>query len=379
MPRTSLPSTMTGFPTANFSDSDQGLFTPDEIQALMRIEFERAQRYRYPITLMLVEIDRLADLHHLYGYDSKEEVLQAVVGLLRSVTRASDFLGCMVDDHIMAVFPHTPEVAGKALAGRLLQGSRKLKFQSDGRRLQATLSIGLAVSFPGDSQSFEDFVRGAEDGLRFAVESGGDRFVHREGALDMIRRLRSDLEDESAALVRERAAREGSLAPQPDAPTLEEQPARPPIVDGPAETPTPVVISPRKPAEVEDLGEDGMGGTLVALFDELGELTPELESLRDRAAGMAREALREARDRVAAEHADKMDLLERRITKLKETLEQTESELLQIARMKGVDTGVASIYKTVQGLADGAQGFEKKKEMLTMVFEANVALQKKIT
>ena len=35
---------MTGFPTANFSDSERGLFSPVEIQQLMRIEFERVAK-----------------------------------------------------------------------------------------------------------------------------------------------------------------------------------------------------------------------------------------------------------------------------------------------------------------------------------------------
>ncbi len=368
---------MTGFPTANFSDSEQGLFSPLEIQRLMRIEFERSRRYEYPLALMLIEVDRLDQIHQLYGFESKEEILQAVIGLLRSVTRASDFLGCMVDDRIMAVFPHTPEVAARALAGRLLSGSRKLDFRSDGRRLKASLSIGVSLYQVGDETAFEEFVRAAEDALRFAVESGGDRYVQRESAIDLIRRLKGDLDREAEALSEERqGAARRVVASRMRAPTAPPPPPPPPGA--------PIVLVPdltrllRAMPAAGDLPDDEVSQGIAALFAELRGATPEIELLRDRIVEMTKLGMRAARDRAIAEHASRVDLLERRIVKLRETLEKTEAELLQVARMKGVDHGVASIYRTVQGLAADAADYERKHEMLTLLFEANVELRKKI-
>ena len=57
---------------------------------------------------------------------------------------------------------------------------------------------------------------------------------------------------------------------------------------------------------------------------------------------------------------------------------KTEAELLQVARMKGLESGVASIYRTVQGLDTEETDFARKQEMLTLLFEANVELRKKI-
>jgi hypothetical protein len=44
--------------------------------------------------------------------------------------------------------------------------------------------------------------------------------------------------------------------------------------------------------------------------------------------------------------------------------------------MKSIDPGVASLYRTVQGLSYEDQMFEMKKAMMSSIFEANVALQK---
>ena len=76
-----------------------------------------------------------------------------------------------------------------------------------------------------------------------------------------------------------------------------------------------------------------------------------------------------------AEQRSQINNLERRIRKLTSHLSSTEEELKRVASMKAVDTGVASIYSTVQGLSGDDDNAEQKREMLMTIFEANVALR----
>ena len=75
------------------------------------------------------------------------------------------------------------------------------------------------------------------------------------------------------------------------------------------------------------------------------------------------------------EHEEQVDLLKRRLTKLSSSLEMTEDELRRVMKMKAIDPGVASIYRTVQGLDTEEADFELKKEMMSKIFEANLELQ----
>ena len=120
---------MTGYLTVNFSETEEGLFSTREILRLMRVEYERARRYVYPASLMVVEVDRLEYLHNLYGWESKEEILQSVIKLLRSTTRDSDFLGCLQDARILAVFPHTSAEAISGISTRLLRSRCRICLQ----------------------------------------------------------------------------------------------------------------------------------------------------------------------------------------------------------------------------------------------------------
>jgi len=170
-------------PIMNFDRSSTGLFSPEEIHRLMRVEYGRSGRYRYPILLMLIEIDRLETLHDLYGSESRDRLIASVVELLSTVTRGSDFLGCMVDKRLMVVFPHTPREAAVPLTERLLEGVRGLAFEGDGRTLRTSLSIGAIWSGGGDAGEGEDrgdfqtFAASAEEALNRAVTAGGDRAV----------------------------------------------------------------------------------------------------------------------------------------------------------------------------------------------------------
>ncbi len=90
--------------------------------------------------------------------------------------------------------------------------------------------------------------------------------------------------------------------------------------------------------------------------------------------------LDEERKRVRAqkevELRKEVDLLNRRLQKVTQTLDHTEGRLQKALTGGGEDLGVSSIYKEVQGLSDHDPEFKKKKSLMTSIFEANLELQK---
>jgi len=364
------------YSTVNFSDSEEGLFTPSEIRDLMRIEYDRARRYGYTASAMLIAVDRLEYLHDLYGWESKEEILASVIRALRSTTRNSDFLGCMSDDRVMAVFPHTDETTIGAIATRLLGICRQLDFRTDGRSIKATVSIGVATLRRDRKVQFDEFLQAAEEAVAFALSSGGDRFCRRESATDVIGDLREEIEREAQRLVEEqqRLARELTAQERPRSVPEQEDHLHGSIL-GEWE---PGGMA-RPAAGFSDLPETDLGGRLRGLFRRHAR-SQDRRLLEDEVVRVAEEGLRLAREaavsKTVAEHSSQIDLLERRLTKLKDLLDVAEGELAHLASIKGVDAGIASIYRTVQGLSQSESQFAQKKEMLSLIFEANLELQK---
>jgi hypothetical protein len=108
----------------------------------------------------------------------------------------------------------------------------------------------------------------------------------------------------------------------------------------------------------------------IELIEMLGERAARAVAMR------AAHVLRRTRIDGPDERDERIVHLERRISKLVNSLEHAEEAIARISKMKDVDIGVASLYRVVQGLTDNDGGFEAKAKMMTSIFEANVKLQK---
>jgi len=87
---------------------------------------------------------------------------------------------------------------------------------------------------------------------------------------------------------------------------------------------------------------------------------------------------RKAADAMRRELEDReVELLQRRIRKLTETLEQTETRLKEVSSLKTIEQGISSVYREVQGLKTSEPEFEARKGLMSAIFDSNLRLQKK--
>lgn len=351
---------MSPFQSSLFKGSGRDLFSPADVQRLMRIEFERARRHGYSLVLLLISVDRLAQLQDLYGRDLRDGVLRSLAGLVRSATRASDALGCLLDDRLLVLTPHTPAEGAAVLAKRVLEGVRALSFEVGGRSTRVTISLGGAHNQSGRMElAFETMLEVAEGGLRVATESGGNRYVH------------SDLYEHFEQR-RQREQRERERL-QPQAPIPAHARAAEPFRPAPVEESAAdagLVAGPLLGAKIRELfGAEGIEQDMLARIQKevvasaLREMKGELER-----------ALGESQD----EHRRQIETLERRIQKLTASLGMTEGELRRALTQQSVDPGVASMYRNVQGLSAVDVQQELKKELMSKIFQANLELRKQI-
>lgn len=328
---------MPRFPTVHSNQADRGLFTSDEIRRLMWAECARAQRYRFPLTLLAIGVDRLEQLGDLYGIESRANILNELGGLLRGSTRESDWMGWASDNLFLALFPHAPREAGPIIARRLLDRSRRLVFDEGYSSVQITLSMGLTHRSPGEEYGFDELLEEARVARDRSFAAGGNRF---------------------------------SVHVPPPAP---KEPPRP------APAPGPVAVD--LTADLEQIGkalERVLSQRVRELFESMGEKMPDFGGREREVLELAVRNLEAERSRRENEHSRQIDLLQRRLSKLAESLQLTEEELRRVMSVKSIDPGVASIYRTVQGLSMEEADSERKKEMMAKIFEANIELRKQI-
>lgn len=337
--------------TLSFSRTGRGLFTRDEVRALMQIEFERATRYSYPVACMLIQVDHLAQLQTVHGHESKEEVLLSLIDLVKNETRAGDLLGYVVDDRLMALVPHTAPEAAKALGQRLLKGGRELSFALDEKTVRVTLSIGLAHNLDPGATSFGTLERVAEEGVEVADQSGGDRLVQTE-LYQLYEKERVPVSRDEVIELLARAEEMGYRAKLED------------LVDG---------------GESLESAAEAVADEIIerAVDDAKTEWEEKLRDAQAEIARLAEEAARPRGDEDVDAYKREVEKLQRRIAKLTSSLETTEGEIARLRDMKNVEDGVASVYRDVQGLDDGDSRADVKKELMGAIFKANLDLQGK--
>jgi ABC-type sugar transport system substrate-binding protein len=144
-------------------------------------------------------------------------------------------------------------------------------------------------------------------------------------------------------------------------------------------TPAPSELAPR-PTHPWIQPDDPVGQALLELLDAQGVDRTHLAGLDPAAVAAAirraREERRAAPPAAVVERDQEIDLLERRIAKLTQLLGMTEDELRRVAAQKGVEFGLPSVYRTVQGLAGDDSQRGMKSEMMRTIFEANLRLLK---
>ncbi len=128
--------------------------------------------------------------------------------------------------------------------------------------------------------------------------------------------------------------------------------------------------------------DQALEGELRQVFVHWGGDSGRLSPLEQEITQVAVRALRQERTRGAqadlARRAKEIDVLERRVAKLSGELHHTEAELARVLAAKNIDPGLQSIYSEVQGLSTQDDEYERKSELMTALFAANIELRARI-
>ncbi|MCY2957061.1 MAG: diguanylate cyclase [Planctomycetota bacterium] len=151
------------------------LFSQAQILHLMKTEFARARRHHIPLSCMILQVDRLAQLIDLYGADLRLRVRETLARLVREKTRGADLLGTVSDDRYLLMLPHTDMANSRIVADRLHGMFSEFEIQVDSRALDLKLSIGLAASNDQQTMFFDTLIGQAESALEWAAGQGGNR------------------------------------------------------------------------------------------------------------------------------------------------------------------------------------------------------------
>src|SRR5262249_9097447 len=143
-------------------------------------EWRRARRSRQALTMLMIDVDRLADFNETFGYSEGDRALRELGDLLtRQFRRSADLLIRLGGDRVLIVLPDTDQDDGLRMAEGAREAVEALGLGNPKADSQLTISIGLATvhSEAGFLRGHEALVREASSALETAKATGRNRVV----------------------------------------------------------------------------------------------------------------------------------------------------------------------------------------------------------
>ena len=125
------------------TDELTGLANRAHFESRVGEEIEKARRYGYPFSILLLDPDRFAALNDTYGRAYADSCLVSLAGVLRQSVRKSDLVARLAPgDGFALLLPHQGVEQAKAAAQRIQEAVDTHTFP---RRRRLSVSLGLAT------------------------------------------------------------------------------------------------------------------------------------------------------------------------------------------------------------------------------------------
>lgn len=159
-------------------DSLTGLYNRRYFDEALERELAQARRHdSYPVSLVLIDIDRFKVLNDNYGHQAGDAVLRALARYLSDNSRASDIVCRWGGEEFVVLMPHTPLDGALQRSEIWRAGFSELAVDFGGHTLKNTFSAGVAV-WPQAGESPTELLRAADDAMYQAKTGGRNRVCH---------------------------------------------------------------------------------------------------------------------------------------------------------------------------------------------------------
>ncbi len=158
------------------TDTLTGLSNRRVFHETIDAEIRRSRRYRWPVTVLMLDLDHFKTVNDTHGHMLGDLVLERVGGIVRHAVRDADAACRFGGEEFAVVLPETAREGGYAVAERIRRRVEQ-SFEGrpvDGHDVQMTISCGLAT-FPEDGLHADDLIARADEALYGAKHAGRNR------------------------------------------------------------------------------------------------------------------------------------------------------------------------------------------------------------
>lgn len=145
------------------TDGLTGLYTHRYFQERLAEEVKRAERYRLPLSLVMIDVDHFKTYNDTYGHPKGDMLLKELSQILRYYTRETDVDCRYAGDEFSLVLIETSKENAVMIADRI-RDAMVQRLNAEGTQVRITGSFGVA-SIPEDARNKSELIKKADEAL----------------------------------------------------------------------------------------------------------------------------------------------------------------------------------------------------------------------
>ena len=163
----------------SMTDGLTGLANRRHFDEVLQNEWQRAKRFKQPLSIGLLDVDWFKKYNDFYGHQMGDECLKMVARVLaENVSRTGDLVARYGGEEFIFIAPVTNLNTAKLLAEKICHGLKILALPHELSEFgRVSMSIGIATLIPNDSITSEMLLKNADVALYLAKEQGRNRVV----------------------------------------------------------------------------------------------------------------------------------------------------------------------------------------------------------
>ncbi len=141
----------------------------------LELEIARFHRNQTPLSLVIWDIDFFKKINDTYGHKAGDKTLQIIAKLLAQNCRETDFVSRFGGEEFTMLLPDTDAQAAYIIAEKLRKTIEKTGFNSNGNKIQITVSCGISQFTKEDSG--DSVFKRADQALYQAKKNGRNQCI----------------------------------------------------------------------------------------------------------------------------------------------------------------------------------------------------------
>jgi two-component system cell cycle response regulator len=150
------------------------LYNSRSFYSQLELEVDRYNRYKHPLSLLLLDIDNFKEFNDNFGHLEGDKVLVRFSQIIKSCLRTNDSAYRYGGEEFTVILPETNGDEAKTVAQRIRSSLETEKFKPiPNKNAKITISIGVTQYFPKEELSA--FIRRADKAMYLSKKNGRNR------------------------------------------------------------------------------------------------------------------------------------------------------------------------------------------------------------